>query len=515
MRRGFPLGPKSYSPKSCAKTPKKRLNVHSLASLPVALCHASLAFFTRIISSSIACFTAAVSVSSIMGLRPWPSLVRNPSKPSARYLFTHLLTDCSDISVTSPTCLDILLWFFNIMTWHRIRKQYVSPLRNPFCSFCSSSSDIFSLVILIVHYYDLNSKQKFNITMNNFNHILMNKYYITSVNKERTRLISDTISFLKFPLAVLVVILHCDLTTKPIEKIGLSAIDMADSWYAKISWFLSGYIGSAAVPCFFVISGFLLFYNVRDYGWEAYKSKLLRRCKSLLVPYVVWCMIYVALYWIIGYENILFTEKPDILGGNLSISILIFEIFIKPLDGPLWFIRNLFAMVILSPVLYWIIKRTKFLLPLSLLILSSIIHHPIIESFLWFSFGISFAVNKFDFLYFCHKWLIFVFVFALLSIILDYIFYPQLDVHISRYFSIFKIMTVFGIGYWCVKKFPKISKQAVLNNSSFTIYAYHGIAIVAFLPLLYRLISKISHGGGDNDNLYYKYCHYCYHWTCT
>lgn len=162
VRRGFPLGAKSYSPKSCAKTPKKRLNVHSLASLPVAVCHASLAFFTRIISSSIACFTAAVSVSFIIGLRPWPGLVLRPSMPSARYLFTHLLTDCSDISVTSPTSLDIFPWLFNIMTWHRMRKQCVFPLRNPFCNFCSSSSDIFSLVILIVLYYDLNLRKRFN-----------------------------------------------------------------------------------------------------------------------------------------------------------------------------------------------------------------------------------------------------------------------------------------------------------------------------------------------------------------
>ena len=35
-----------------------------------------------------------------------------------------------------------------------------------------------------------------------------------------------------------------------------------------------------------------------------------------------------------------------------------------PADMPLWFIRDLMMMTILSPVIYWIIKRTGFALPL-------------------------------------------------------------------------------------------------------------------------------------------------------
>lgn len=207
-----------------------------------------------------------------------------------------------------------------------------------------------------------------------------------------------------------------------------------------------------------------------------------------------WTLIYLFFYWIIGQENIIFSDVPKLFDKTLSPLNFIITVFIKPLDAPLWFIRNLFIMVVLSPILYFIINKTGFLLPFSLLVLTHIVHHSIIESFLWFTFGISFAVKKFDFLYFCHRWLRIIITIAILSVIVDFILYPHIKFHITSYFSIFKIMSVFGIGYWLVKKFPKIAKIRFLNDSSFTIYAYHGLAVFTFIPLIYNITNKI--GGG-------------------
>lgn len=318
----------------------------------------------------------------------------------------------------------------------------------------------------------------------------MNDYCLQSKDSDRAKILSNVIKFLKFPLAVLVVILHSDLSTKPFELMGLTADDLADPLYATISWLLSRYLAYAAVPCFFVISGFLLFYNVVGYDRKIYLGKLKKRCKSLLIPYISWCVIYLFLYWVVGQKNIILSEIPNLFDNSLSPLSFIVTVFVKPLDGPLWFIRNLFAMVVLSPILYYIINRTKFLLPLSLLVLTQMVHSPIIESFLWFSSGISFAVHKFDFLYFCYKWLGICLSITLLSVILDFILYPQINMHMTGYFSIFKIMTVFGIGYLCVKRFPSLSNNTILNECSFTIYAYHGFAVLIFIPLIYKIIAK-------------------------
>ena len=46
---------------------------------------------------------------------------------------------------------------------------------------------------------------------------LLDSYRIDRANQKQADLISRTITFLKFPLAVLVVILHANLLTKPTE----------------------------------------------------------------------------------------------------------------------------------------------------------------------------------------------------------------------------------------------------------------------------------------------------------
>jgi fucose 4-O-acetylase-like acetyltransferase len=322
----------------------------------------------------------------------------------------------------------------------------------------------------------------------------MGCYSLQPKESLRAQHLSDAIKVIKFPLAVLVVILHCDLSTKLYERMGIATADITAPLYSNLSWILSRYLAYAAVPCFFVISGFLLFYNVTVYDKNVYLEKLKKRCKSLLVPYLIWCLIYLLIYWIIGQQNIILSEVPDLFNNSLSLSGLIVNIFIKPLDGPLWFIRNLFVMVVLSPFLYAIIKRTKYLLPLSLLVLTQIVHNPFIESFLWFSFGISFAIHKLDFMYLCHKWLWFSLTIVAGSVLLDFILFDQLNMHIAGHFSVFKIMSVFGIVYYLVSKCPTLINNSILNESSFTIYAYHGLAVLILLPILHNL--SILMGGG-------------------
>ena len=219
-----------------------------------------------------------------------------------------------------------------------------------------------------------------------------------------------------------------------------------------------------------------------------------KRVKSLLVPYIIWNVVYLLLYWLIGQDRILFSEVPHLFDGKLAFIQFIVTLFIKPLDGPLWFIRNLFVMVVLSPVLYYIIVRTRYLMPFSLLLFTQVIHSPIIESLLWFSFGISFAINNFDFLYFCRRNLVFSIFVALLSVVFDYFVYSRTNNHISSYFSIFKIMSVLGIGYLCVEKHRQWASIKVLNESSFTIYAYHGLIILLLPPYIYRTVCGVFEG---------------------
>lgn len=75
-------------------------------------------------------------------------------------------------------------------------------------------------------------------------------------SEEENKLLSRTISFIRFPLCVLVVILHSDLLAKPIYRLGILDIEQNAPIYTSISWFFSRYLAYSAVPIFFIISGF-------------------------------------------------------------------------------------------------------------------------------------------------------------------------------------------------------------------------------------------------------------------
>ena len=98
-------------------------------------------------------------------------------------------------------------------------------------------------------------------------------------NEEENKLLSRTISFIRFPLCVLVVILHSDLLAKPIYRLGILDIEQNAPIYTSISWFFSRYLAYSAVPIFFIISGFLFFYNIKEFTLSVYKNKLITTVK--------------------------------------------------------------------------------------------------------------------------------------------------------------------------------------------------------------------------------------------
>ena len=140
LRRGYSPWAFSYSLISCANADKKRLKVESLASLPEACSHAALALLTLCLSCSIARRTASSSEQSMIGFRPLPERVFNPSMPSDLKRFTQAFTLIWLISVCTPTVTEDSPSAFSNTARQRIRKQYFSPKRNPFSSARHSAS---------------------------------------------------------------------------------------------------------------------------------------------------------------------------------------------------------------------------------------------------------------------------------------------------------------------------------------------------------------------------------------
>lgn len=122
--------------------------------------------------------------------------------------------------------------------------------------------------------------------------------------------------------------------------------------------FLCSHLCWVAIPTFFLISGYLLF---QQFSLKKWPDKLWRRVKRLSVPYVVWNMTFVLFYLSLsclvprlGKRVAMF--GLDTLGGAIS---KILSLTVAPIDGPLWFIRVLFLLVLVSPGLWFVMRIGK------------------------------------------------------------------------------------------------------------------------------------------------------------
>lgn len=102
-----------------------------------------------------------------------------------------------------------------------------------------------------------------------------------------------------------------------------------------------------AVPFFFFTSGYFLSAHFSEEGWFARECK--KRIKTLVVPYVLFCIIYAL--WLM----FLLKENPF---NSLHSVLSIFGInCCFPAASPLWYVRALSILVLLSPVVYIILLK--------------------------------------------------------------------------------------------------------------------------------------------------------------
>lgn len=124
----------------------------------------------------------------------------------------------------------------------------------------------------------------------------------------------------------------------------------------------------AAVSTFFVISGYLYFANVTNFNKEAYITKTKRRFNTLLIPYLLWNLAGVITLIVLGTFNegkVGFNSLSDFLSQFWCCNVwnentVNFLGKHTPLyahiDWPLWYLRDLIVMSILSPIIYVAVK---------------------------------------------------------------------------------------------------------------------------------------------------------------
>ena len=171
--------------------------------------------------------------------------------------------------------------------------------------------------------------------------------------------LSEKLAGISFVSACFVVVLHSYLNYMP-EAGGATA------WLVVFAGWL---LPTFAVPLFFAISGYLLGVksaNGRTDGW--YGKAVKKRIRTLLVPYFLWCTLLAATvlpFTMLGNhlasrpltDNTGLTE-PLVSAWNL---VLVYGLDLRspPYDVPMWYNRNLFLLVLLSPAVLAITERRR------------------------------------------------------------------------------------------------------------------------------------------------------------
>lgn len=91
------------------------------------------------------------------------------------------------------------------------------------------------------------------------------------------------------------------------------------------------------VQYFFIVAGYFLAAHFGEAGW--WRKAVFSRVRSLLVPYVLWLAVTMALMWA-------FTGRCPISCGNIGL-----DLRKVPLLVPLWFVRALLLLVLASPLI--------------------------------------------------------------------------------------------------------------------------------------------------------------------
>ena len=196
--------------------------------------------------------------------------------------------------------------------------------------------------------------------------------------------ISYKIKNISFLLTILVVILHAyNLESNP----DINTISF-------IQKFISYGIATIAVPIFFMISGFLFFYNFES-SVENWIKKYKSRFKSLFIPYFIWCTSCMIILYSIQLIPMLKGFFSNMILSEFSFQEILKYTYKYPIPFQLWYISALIECVIISPLIYYIIKKTGYVSGpiLVLLWFFNIIDYPIAL----FSIGCFLSINNISF----------------------------------------------------------------------------------------------------------------------
>ena len=331
------------------------------------------------------------------------------------------------------------------------------------------------------------------------------------MNTDRTKIESETIDWLRPVMAFMVICLHAQL------------------FYIDEQWSMNGgvfnvfviylckVICPVAVPAFFFISGYLFYKGLQKWDYGIWKSKMVKRIKTLLVPFVIWNLIALIAFPLTRYAGSLLKGLPmdnlievirdrgflrlfwdrTLFDGNSHSYINILGWIIpngQPMDTPMWFVRDLMVVVLFTPAIHWLIKKTGqvFIAVLAVLFMVDI-WFPVsgfsIKATFFFSWGALFSIKGNNVIESFRKIRIPSTVLFLMGLLLIPLLWDKDRYLFSltlRLFIIIELVFCFNLVSSLIEK-QRIRVNTHLKNSSFFVYCSHMVIVASAVMWLVML----------------------------
>lgn len=300
---------------------------------------------------------------------------------------------------------------------------------------------------------------------------------------------SMVIDAMRFPLIVLVIFAHVpSITTQNLED---------NSWlyqvYLLISNNISFVFARITISFFFFLSGYFFFYSIEA---KNLVKKIQSRIKTILIPYIAWNLIAVLATVIKQYTFYKFglSNENDIFNNSIP-SIL----WIGPADYPLWYLRDLLCMFIISPIIYLLLKHVPSITLSLLAVLYILGIDTMIPGFgmialFFFTVGGYLGLKKIDFIRWCDDhFILLLLASTILLILLNILYHSTLYDHLKCCFTIVGIGTTASLFNHFKDKL--LSTLAKLSGAVFFIYATHEIYILNWTKGFFARFIGYTPGG--------------------
>lgn len=270
---------------------------------------------------------------------------------------------------------------------------------------------------------------------------------------------SEFFSQIRLPLIVLVTYAH---SYGGVAE-GYSVLGSGWDSYEVLKIMVSQTLVKVAMPTFFVMSGYLFFANVEQFNKEIYWQKIWRRVKTLLIPYIFW--------------NLLMAFKLKTF--NLSI-------FWSPANMPLWFLRDLMIVSILTPFIYIGVRKFNYwifilLIPIYLTGIWAIQPGLNPYAICFFTLGAYLSIHKTNLIEICLKLKKTAYLLSVLLALVMIIIYPTIAYSILMLcFRVVSVVAVFCLAYRILSKTTKRIPQTACDASYF-IYLAHYVFFFSFI----------------------------------